>query len=125
MKHKTLLALSLCLSAAFLLVSAPTFAKTDPNKLKEHMESCEQAVEDLTDAGKEFGSYVAGVKKNIAKPVDEQDELSAKDWTKLITGPKSQAWREEKDKLKAAIKQYEKSCKGITKKIKNMDKPQG
>lgn len=103
--------------------NAHAMAGTKPEVVKSKMEECADALEELKDDVSDFLRYVNGVKENIDQPVDEQDELSAKEWKKMITGPRAKTWREEKDKVKNSISVYQKKCQKITKAISNMDKP--
>ncbi|WP_103918912.1 hypothetical protein [Candidatus Venteria ishoeyi] len=111
------------ISTFVLCCQSEVMAGTKPSAVKSKMESCADAVENLEEASDDFLDTVNRVKATIDQPVDEQAELSNKQWQKLITKPRSEAWRKEKDELKAAVKAYQTNCKGITKAIKNMEKP--
>lgn len=118
--HFLTLGLAFSLLLAYPLTST---AGTAPDKLKEKMEKCQEMVNELESASKEFSTYIQTAKEDFVKPVSDQAELSDKDWNKLITKPRSKEWRGEKDKVKKAIADYEKNCKNITSGIEDMDKP--
>lgn len=122
MKREHFLVAGICI--VFLITFGPNaLAGTKPEAVKAKMEECADALEELESDVSAFLQYVNSVKRDIDQPVDEQDELSAKEWKKLVTGPQAKAWRGEKDKLKNSIKDYQKKCQKITKAISSMDKP--
>lgn len=120
--RRLIIAIGISILLAFSFQTT-AFAGTNPTAVKKSMDECAKALRKLQKKTKGFLGHVDKIRVKIAKPVDDQAELNKKDWKKYITGPRSKSWREEKDEVKGAISNYQKKCKGITNKIKTMDKP--
>ena len=126
MRQHGLMRLIVIIGISILLVfsfQTTAFAGTKPTAVKKAMDECAKALRKLKQKTKGFLAHADKIRARIAKPVDDQAELSKKDWQNYITNPRSKTWREEKNEVKNAISNYQKKCKGITKKIKTMDKP--
>ena len=105
-------------------VAAPAWAEMGPktkkaiDKVNGKIAECQAKAEVLAEWAHNFHEFTKSIIKdnNEIKTFDD-DSLAVTSWDR-----RSKTWRQVKDKLKKAYNDYHKTCAGITKQLKKIDK---
>jgi len=85
--QQKLMRLILAIGISILLVfsfQTTAFAGTNPTAVKRAMDECAKALRKLKKKTKGFLAHADKIRARIAEPVDDQAELSKKDWNNYM-----------------------------------------
>ena len=112
------------IGAFFFMTAAPSWAAMGPktkkaiNNVNTKIEECQAKAKAMAEWSQNFYQNTkAFIKDNNEIKTFDDDSLSHTSWDR-----RSKTWRQVKDKLKDAYSDYHKTCAGITKQLKNIDK---